>query len=318
MEFIRGRHGITPEQRGCVATIGNFDGVHRGHQAVLAALRAEGERLGLPTTLITFEPHPREFFGIAPPRLTALRDKLCALADCGIDRVLCLPFNRRLAAMAPERFAEDLLVAELGVRHLMVGDDFRFGRERRGDFDLLARTGRAHGFQVERMPTVTDGGERISSSRVRAALRAGDLDAVTRLLGRPYGVSARVARGDALGRTLGWPTANLRFRGQAPLTGIYTVDVRGVPGHANWPGVASVGTRPTVDGTDARLEIHLLDYDGDLYGRHLSAVFLDKLREEERFDSLDALTAQIGRDVERARRRFADRQSATGWNGTRP
>lgn len=306
MEFIRGQHNLRTRHRGCVATIGNFDGVHRGHQAVLADLRHEGDRHGLAVTAITFEPYPREYFGggSSESRLTRLRDKLPHLRAAGADRVLCLPFARALASRTAEAFIDGLLVRDLGVRVVIVGDDFRFGRHRRGDFDLLRAHGEAEGFDVIRMRTVADGGERISSTRIRTALRGGDLATAERLLGRPYTVSGRVARGDALGRELGWPTANLRFpRHRPPLDGIFTVRVDGA-GLAGWPGVASLGTRPTVAGEDYRVEIHLLDFRGDLYGRHLTVRFIERLRAETRFDSLATLREQIARDVDAARVRL--------------
>ncbi len=307
MEFIRGRHNLRSQHRGCVATIGNFDGVHRGHQAVLGDLRAAADRLGLPATLVTFEPYPREFFTPeqAPSRLTRLREKLPLLAAAKVDRVLCLAFNARLAAMPAEQFVRDLLIAELGVRFLIVGDDFRFGRARAGDYALLADQGARHGFEVERMRTVNDAGARISSTRIREALLGGDLALAERLLGRPYAVTGRVAYGDALGRELGWPTANLPFRRRRPpLHGIFTVRVDGA-GLEAWPGVASAGTRPTVNGADYRVEVYLLDFSSALYGQRLSVRFIERLRGEERFDSLPALREQIGRDVDEARARLA-------------
>jgi len=306
MELIRGGHNLRDRHVGCAASIGNFDGVHRGHQAVLAELLAASKRLGCPAVVVTFEPHPREFFApeSAPARLTRMRDKLCAIADLGIERVVCLPFGRRLARMEPEGFIGDLLLRRLGVRFLMVGDDFRFGRQRRGDFAMLCRAAREHGFELARMPTVTESGERISSTLVRIALGNGDMAGAARLIGRPYRISGRVARGDAVGRQLGWRTANIRFNRQKPaVRGIFTVRVTGA-GEDVLPGVASVGTRPTVGGRDTLLEVHLFDFDGDLYGRHISVEFVEKLREEERFDTLPALREQIARDVEEARRRL--------------
>jgi len=302
MELVRGGHNIRPGHRPCVATIGNFDGVHRGHQAVLAALREAAGRYRLPATVITFEPHPREYFApdSAPGRITRLRDKLQLLEAAGAERVICLAFGRRLASQSAEAFIDELLVDALGVRYLMVGDDFRFGQGRRGDFGMLAAAAEAHGYELERMPTVGEGGERVSSTRVRAALADGDLAAAERLLGRRYRVSGRVARGEALGRELGWPTANLRFgRRPPPMRGIYTVTVHGLG--APRPGVASLGTRPTVNGRETLLETHLLDFAGDLYGRHIAVEFLAHQRDEARFDDLDALREQIARDAEVAR-----------------
>ncbi|PWG65150.1 bifunctional riboflavin kinase/FAD synthetase [Sediminicurvatus halobius] len=302
MEFVRGSHNLRPRHRPCVATIGNFDGVHRGHQAVLSALGEAAARHRLPATVITFEPHPREFFAPerAPGRLTRLRDKLRLLARAGAERVLCLRFDQRLAAQPAEAFIRELLVEALGVRYLMVGDDFRFGRGRQGDFNLLAQAAGELGYELERMPTVRDEGGRVSSTRVREALAAGDLGTAASLLGRRYQVSGRVARGEALGRELGWPTANLRFGGRPPpMRGIYTVAVHGLG--APRPGVASLGVRPTVNGRETLLETHLFDFSGDLYGRHLVVEFLAHQREELRFDDLEALRTQIARDAEQAR-----------------
>lgn len=305
MELIRGWHNLRPQHRGCVVTIGNFDGVHRGHQAVLERLRLAAAEHRLPATLISFEPHPLEFLRpqLAPPRLTGLRDKLMALRQQGIERVLCLRFGHRLAQMPAETFVRELLLDALGVRFLLVGDDFRFGCDRRGDFDMLQAAGKVADFAVERMPTVVVDGARASSTRIRQALAENDLAAAARLLGRPYSICGRVRRGDAIGRTLGFPTANIAFpRARPPLAGIFVVNVRGLG--APRPGVASLGTRPTVNGKRLLLEVHLLDYQGDLYGRHLEVEFLHWLRGEERFDSLEAMQAQIARDAEAARAFF--------------
>lgn len=300
--LVRGAHNLRPRHRPCVATIGNFDGVHRGHRAVLAALGEAAARYQLPATVITFEPHPREYFAPerAPGRLTRLRDKLRLLAAAGAERVLCLRFDARLAQQSAENFIAQLLVEALGVRYLMVGDDFRFGRGRRGDFSLLAAAAREYGYELARMPTVNHGGERVSSTRVREALAAGALDTAAELLGGRYRVTGRVARGEALGRELGWPTANLRFgRWPPPMRGIYTVAVHGLG--APRPAVASLGTRPTVHGRETLLETHLLDFQGDLYGRHIGVEFLAHQRDETRFDDLEALREQIARDADVAR-----------------
>lgn len=306
MELIRGSHNLRAQHRGCVATIGNFDGVHRGHHAVIERVRERAGALELPAMVITFEPHPLEYFAPehAHRRISGLRDKVDALAACGVDRVLCLRFGRQLADMPAESFVDSLLAERLGVRFLMVGDDFRFGRGRRGDFTLLQRAGERHGFKVARMPTVVADGERVSSTRVRAALAAGELDVAEALLGRPYAISGRVARGDAIGRELGWRTANLRFRRTPPpVHGIFAVTVEGLGGERQ--GVASVGTRPTINGRATLLETHLFDFDEDIYGAHIRVTFRAFLRGEERFDSMDALRAQIGRDADAARQWFA-------------
>ncbi len=303
MELIRGTVNLRPAHRGCVATIGNFDGVHRGHQAVLDELLRQARALGVPATVITFEPQPLEYFrpDEAPPRLTRLRGKLHAFARIGVDRVLCLPFGRRLAATGAEAFVADILVAGLGTRHLIVGDDFRFGAGGRGDFALLERLGAAQGFAVGAMPTYLDGGERVSSTRIRAALEADDLLEAERLLGRPYAIFGAVRHGDKRGRTIGFPTANIdTWHKVVPVRGVYAVQVAGV-GDGLWPGVANIGQRPTFGHNDARLEVHLFDFDRDIYRRQLRVDFRAKLRDERRFDSVDALKAQIAADCVRAR-----------------
>ena len=317
MELIRGLHNLRPRHRGCVATIGNFDGVHLGHQAVLGQLAEKAEQLGLPTTVVTFEPHPQEWFfpDRAPPRLTRLREKLTALRRYSVDRVLVLRFDARLAAMEAAAFVERILVDGLGARHVVVGDDFRFGRNRAGDFAFLRAMGARHGFDVVAMHSFRIDGARVSSTRIREALAAGDMDTAEKLLGRPYRMCGRVAHGDRRGRDIGFPTANLHLHRRAsPVLGVFAVEVFGVPGEPV-PGVANVGVRPTVDGTRALLEVHLLDFEGDLYGRYVQVDFLHKLRDERRFASFEALRAQIRRDVEAARAWFAAREQAEGARG---
>lgn len=301
MELIRGSHNIRLRHRRCVATIGNYDGVHLGHQKVIESLRMQAG--SLPVTVITFEPTPQEVFAPdkAPARLTRLREKAHALAGCGVDRLLVLRFDRKLAAMEPETFIDRLLVDGLGVERLVVGDDFRFGHRRRGDFSMLAAAGRRHGFTVATMPTFEVEGERVSSTRVRRALRDGDLALAQRLLGRAYRMMGRVVQGRRLGRQIGFPTANIRLqRTKSPLHGIFAVRVHGLDGGAQ-RAVASVGTRPTVDGRDWLLEVHLLDGDRDLYGRHLSVEFVRHLRPEKRFESVAEMAEQIARDADAAR-----------------
>ena len=309
MELIRGSHNLRARHRVCAATIGNFDGVHRGHSAVLQRLQAAAGERAMPAVVVTFEPHPREYFAAdeaAPARITGLRDKLLALAQAGVERVLCLRFGSRLAVMEAEDFVRDVLVARLGVRFLLVGDDFRFGRGRRGDYALLERSAAKHGFELARMPTVALDSGRVSSTAVREALEGGDLDLAAHLLGRTYRISGRVARGDRLGRRLGWPTANIPMhRRRPPIEGIFTVRVRGLGGAHS--AVASVGDRPSIDGRQVVLEVHLLDFRGDLYGQHIEVEFLRRLRGQIRFGSLDALSEQIARDVEAARAYFRQR-----------
>lgn len=303
VELIRGRHNLHPRHRGCALTIGNFDGVHLGHQAVIGQLRARAAEHGQPACVITFEPHPREFFDPegAPARLSRLRDKLDALAGLDVDRVLLLRFDAALAALEPRAFVDQLLVAGLGARHVVVGDDFRFGRARRGDYATLAAAGEAAGFGVEAAATRVLDGERVSSTRVRQALATGDLDNATRLLGGPYTIRGRVIRGEALGRTLGYPTANIALdRYRLALTGIFAVVAWDASGR-RLPGVANLGWRPTVGGTRPLLEVHALDFDGDLYGTHLRVQLLARLRAEQRFDSLAAMTERMHDDARRAR-----------------
>jgi len=306
MELIRGLHNLRPEHRGCAVTIGNFDGVHLGHQAVLRRLKEGARALRVPAVVMLFEPQPLEHFRpeAAPARLMRLREKLTALREQGVDRVLCVRFDARFAGLSAEAFMERVLRDRLGARLVLVGEDFRFGAGRRGDIELLRAAGPALGFAVETAPTFALDGERVSSTRVRAALAAGELETAARLLGRPYRICGRVAHGDKLGRTLGVPTANIRlFRRRAPLHGIFVVELEGMEPRA-LPGVASVGTRPTVDGTTLLLEVHLLDFDRDIYGAQVAVEFRRRLRDERRFESLEALRAQMRRDIEQARDYF--------------
>ena len=288
-------------------TIGNFDGVHRGHRAMLKRLVEKTRELKLPCSVLTFEPHPREFFqpAAAPARLSRLREKLELIAEAGIERTHVLRFGAQLAALAADRFVDEVLVRGLGVRWLLVGRDFRFGAKRGGDFALLERAAAKQGFGVEAMGDVAEAGQRISSSSVRAALAAGDLEGAARLLGRDYAMSGRVAHGERLGRTLGFPTANIVLRRRPPLAGIFVVEVELEETRAVLHGVASVGRRPTVkENASPLLEVHLFDWKGDLYGRHLRVKFLRKLRDEKKYDGLDALRTAITRDAEQARDYF--------------
>lgn len=310
MELIRGQHHLRPHHRGCVATIGNFDVVHLGHQAIIAQLTEQAVRLRLPRVVITFEPQPQEFFAgpTAPPaRLMRLREKLLALDGLGIERVLCLTFDHALAALPAERFIDDLLIRHLGIRYLVVGDDFRFGHRRAGDFAMLVAAGQRHGFEVANTHSYILDGERISSTRIRQTLSRGDLELATRLLGRPYDMCGRVAYGDQVGRTIGFPTANIHLhRRVTPVYGVYAVAMSGA-GLRPWPGIANVGRRPTVQGNRERLEVHLLDFQGDLYGQHVKVDFLHYLRPEQRFESMAALQAQIQQDERTARTYFSAR-----------
>lgn len=303
MQLVRGLHNLLPLSQGCVATIGNFDGVHRGHQAILARLRERAIELGVPSCVVIFEPQPREFFGpdTAPARLTRLREKLELLAGQGVDLVLCLAFNRRLRELSAAEFVRQVLVDGLGVKHLEVGDDFRFGCDRSGDFAFLVQAGEQQGFSVEAALTVELDADRVSSTRVRQALQAGELELAERLLGRPFALTGRVLHGQKLARQLGTPTANVQLkRRQPPLRGVFLVSAL-VDGR-RYRGVANIGQRPTVAG-DGRphLEVHLLDFAGDLYGRRLTVIFHHKLRDEQRFASLEALKVAIDADVAAAR-----------------
>ncbi|MGH8800095.1 MAG: bifunctional riboflavin kinase/FAD synthetase [Casimicrobiaceae bacterium] len=305
MQVFRGLPDVAARRRPIALTIGNFDGVHRGHQAMLARLTEAAEDLALPSAVLTFDPHPREFFapGSAPPRLSTLRSKLEQFAAYGVGVVHIARFNAALAALPAASFIDDVLVRRLGTRWVLVGDDFRFGRGREGDLALLRRA--AATFSVEAMTTVVADGERASSSAVRAALAAGELDHAARLLGRVYAIAGRVAHGDKLGRSLGFPTANIVLRHSPPLTGIFAVRVHGL-GAVPRAGVASLGVRPTVkEGAKPLLEVFIFDFDDAVYGRRVTVEFLRKLRDEERYPDLDALTRQMRADVAQAREYFA-------------
>ena len=313
MEIIRGLHNLRARHRGCVATIGNFDGVHLGHQAVLGQLAERGAELGLPAAVITFEPQPREFFGRGemPARLTRFREKLQVLRCFSVEWVVCLRFNRALADMPAADFVRRLLVEGLAVRYLVVGDDFRFGKGRQGNFAMLHAAGLKHGFQVASMHTFNVDGVRVSSTRIREALTKDDLAAAAKLLGRPYRMCGRVVHGDERGRAIGFPTANVHLhRKNSPVSGVYAVEVFGLEKEP-LRGVANVGTRPTVGGTESRLEVHLLDFDEDIYGRYVRVDFLHKLRPEHRFESLEELVAQIRKDEAAARDFHAARRGIT-------
>ncbi len=323
MKVFRGFHhpGIAPA---CALTIGNFDGVHRGHQAMLALLRGEAAQRGVPSCALTFEPHPRDYFAgvrhnaaLAPARIATLRDKLADLQRCGVDQVIVLPFDARLAALSPQAFIDDVLVRGLGARYVLVGDDFRFGAQRAGDYALLDAAGTAKGFDVARMNSYEVHGLRVSSSAVRAALAEGRMDDAARLLGHPYHISGHVLHGRKLGRELGFKTINQRFTHWKPAaSGIFAVLVHGLDGQA-LRGVANLGVRPSLDPSDVNggrvlLETHCLDWPTQLgheggYGKIVRVELLHKLHDELKYDSLDALTAGIARDCDAARAWFAGR-----------
>jgi riboflavin kinase/FMN adenylyltransferase len=310
MELIRGLHNIRERHKGCVATIGAFDGVHRGHQAVLNQLKEKGRELGLPTLVITLEPLPREYFApkVSPARLMSFREKFLALKEQGIDRVLRVRFDAELSQVSAESFIEDIFHDKLAIKYMVVGDDLRFGHERRGDFDLLTRMGKDLGFGVSDTETLEITDERASSTRIRKVLEAANFSLAERLLGRPYAISGKVVYGKQLGRTLGVPTANLKLqRLKAALSGVYTVkaDIAGFNKPVN--GVANVGTRPTIDDSiHAILEVHLLDFNADIYGKTMQVTFIEKLRDEKKFSSLEALKAAIHQDIETAKTYFAN------------
>ncbi|CDH21606.1 bifunctional: flavokinase; FAD synthetase [Xenorhabdus bovienii str. kraussei Quebec] len=312
MELIRGVHNIRARHHGCVLTIGNFDGVHRGHQALLKHLKQEGLRSGLPTMVMIFEPQPLEVFAVdkAPARLTRLRDKIRYLSQYGVDYLLCVKFDRNFADNSPEAFVSRLLVEKLGVKFLAIGDDFRFGKNRLGDFHYLQQAGKQYGFDVASTDSFCDSGLRISSTAIRQALQDDDLALAETLLGHPYSISGRVVHGNRLGRTIGFPTANLPLkRLVAPVKGVYAVEVYGL-GDKPLPGVANIGNRPTVSGLGQQLEVHLIDTQMDLYGRHIDVVLRKKLRDEQRFASLDALKQQIANDVVAARNYLLQRSES--------
>ena len=304
MELIRGRHNLRPHHRGCAVTIGAFDGVHLGHQSVLTHLLQQAVSLEVPTTVVTFEPLPREYLRPleAPPRITTLRDKWPLLAECGVDRVLCLPFNESLRQLSAREFVEEVFVSGLGVRYLAFGDDFRFGNRREGDLDYVRALADEFGYAVAPTPTLELGGDRVSSTRIRAALAEADFELAAQLLGRPFELAGRVLHGQKLGRQLDAPTANIALhRIRSPLQGVYAVRVCG-GGLEEAPGVANVGVKPTIgESLEATLEVHVLEGSPDLYGERLTVRFRHKLRDEQKFPSLDALKAGIAADKANAR-----------------
>lgn len=306
MKVIRGFHNLRHWSQPCVATIGNFDGLHLGHRHVLQRLQEVAKQLDLPLTVISFEPQPLEFFAPdqAPLRISRIREKMVFMRRYGVEQFCCLRFDREFASLDADAFIQKVLVDGLRIKHLIIGDDFRFGKGRCGDFACLQRAGAQHGFGVESMPTWAIDAERVSSTRVRAALAGGDMVLAERLLGRPYELIGRVTHGKKLGRKLGFPTINLHL-GHKPMaaSGIFAVRVLGIDNRA-LDGVASIGTRPTVDGQDHNLEVFILDFDQQIYGRRVCVQLLHKIRDELRFDSLDTLTQQMHADVAAAREFF--------------
>jgi len=303
MELVRGLHNMKPGHRGCVLTVGNYDGVHLGHQQMIGALQRRAAELNFPGTVLVFEPSSKEFIDPqgAPPRLTRWREKYQALAALGVERLVTLRFDARIRAMSPQAFVDELIVGALGARHVVVGDDFRYGCQAAGTIETLIASGRQAGFTVEQIPPYQIEGVRVSSTMVRERLERGDFAGAARLLGRGYSMRGRVVRGEQLGRKLGFPTANLRMhRRKPPLRGIAAVRAHGIAARA-LPGVASLGTRPTVGGVETLLEVNLFDFSGDLYGRAIEVEFVAKLRDEAKFESLDAMRAQMQRDAAQAR-----------------
>lgn len=305
MQFFRALHNIQPFEQGCVLTIGNFDGVHLGHQRVLDKLKMTAQTLGLPAVVMVFEPQPKEWFDAdtAPARLSTLAEKTQLLQAQGIDALACMAFNDRFRGLSAEQFVKQVLVDGLNVKAIIIGDDFRFGCDRRGDFAYLQKSGEEFGFEVEDTKTVEQEGERVSSTLIRQALENADLAQAKTLLGREFSISGRVAHGQKLARTFGVPTANVLLkRNQTPLVGVFAVEVFTSAGNFN--GVANIGMRPTIGGTKPILEPHLFDFAGDLYGQRIEVVFKHKIRDEKRFNGLDELKAAILNDIQLAKAYF--------------
>ena len=324
MDIIRGLHNLTPLADGCIATIGNFDGVHRGHQHILSQLKERARDYALPSVVITFEPQPREFFipQSSPARLTRFRDKAEVIADCGIDKLLVIHFNQSFSQLSADDFVQQILVDKLGVRYLQVGDDFQFGKGRTGNFESLLNSGRQLGFEVESTPTFSLHGQRVSSTRIREALESGNMELTRELLQRPYWMSGHIQHGDKRGRTIGFPTANVPLHRETPaVSGVFAVrlwgkelgvcknvldsDHQANAGKQGINGIANIGYRPTVDGKKGLLEVHLFDFDGDLYGKLVHVDFMHKIRDEMKFDSFEILKQQILKDVVEAKDYFA-------------
>ena len=302
MKLIRGLYNLKRPLPACAATIGNFDGVHRGHQLVISQLKRVAAAAELPTVVIIFEPQPIEYFAPdrAPKRLARFREKIAYLKGQKIDYLLCLHFNRELADQSAEDFVQRILLDKLNVRHLVIGDDFHFGKNRQGNFLFLQRNAARFGFAVDETETLMIDGERVSSTRIRHCIEQGDFDKAAELLGRPYSLSGRVAHGRKLGRELGYPTINIKMGDKTLIVkGIFAVRVKGID-NRELEGVASIGTRPTVNGVDTILEVFILDFDRDVYGCSVEVEFLHKIRDEKKFDSLEELSVNIGRDTEQA------------------
>ncbi|NQY62378.1 MAG: bifunctional riboflavin kinase/FAD synthetase [Alteromonadaceae bacterium] len=306
MQLVRGIHNIKPADYGCVLTIGNFDGVHLGHRQVIAALVAKAKALNCVAAVLVFEPQPQELFSPekAPARLCRLRDKYNLLESLGVERLICVNFNHKFASQSAEQFIEHLLVKSLGIKHLIVGDDFHFGKNRIGNFNMLCHEGKKFGFDVTDTASYKVSDCRISSTEIRYALEQDNLADAEQMLGRPYSIMGRVFHGDKRGRELGFPTANVLLKRRlSPVSGVYAVRVNLLKGKTSetFYGVANIGARPTVAGIRQQLEVHIFDFDADLYGQTIEVVMLKKLRAEMKFDSLSSLTQQISKDSEQAR-----------------
>ena len=307
MEVIRGLLNLREHHRGSVVTIGNFDGVHTGHQAILAKVKEKANELGVPAMLICFEPQPQEYFDVynAPARLTRFREKVELLAEHGIDYVLCVKFDEKARSMTAARFIS-VLVEDIGLSALYVGDDFKFGFDRSGDFSHLAAAAAEHGFPITDLYTMVFGSTRISSTRIRECLADGDFELAEKLLGHPYSITGKVVYGRQVGRTLGSPTVNIQLhRYVAPIAGVFAVTI--VIGHETFEGVANVGVRPTFDEDMPRpiLEVHIFDFDRDIYGSTVMVTFRQKIREEKKFDGIDALKTAIHADIKQAKHFFS-------------
>ncbi|MGP1954784.1 MAG: bifunctional riboflavin kinase/FAD synthetase [Arsenophonus sp. NC-QC1-MAG3] len=307
MKLVRGIHNINTYHHGCVLTIGNFDSVHRGHHTLLKYLKQESQRLGgAPTMVMIFEPQPLEFFlgANAPARLTRLCDKVKYFIEYDVDYLLCIKFNSIFASLIPETFVSQLLVRKLRVKFLVIGDDFHFGKNRQGDFKYLCKAGEEYGFEVANTKSFCNAGQRVSSTAIRKALLSDDLILAENLMGHPYRLSGRVVHGRQIGGAIGFPTANILFKCLViPLKGVYVVEVYGLADHP-LQAVANIGTRPTVNGVDQQIEVHLIDVHIDIYGCHIDIVLRKKLRNEKQFASIDELRQQIGKDVMAARQFF--------------
>ncbi|MGP1957856.1 MAG: bifunctional riboflavin kinase/FAD synthetase [Arsenophonus sp.] len=306
MKFVRGIHNIRAPHQGSVLTIGNFDSIHRGHQTLLKYLKKHAKHLKLPTMVMIFEPQPLEFFlGInAPARLTRLRDKVKYFIEYDIDYLLCIKFNLIFASLTPQSFVSQLLVKKLSIKFLAIGDDFRFGNDRKGDFKYLCKAAKQYGFEVVNIDSICNIGHRVSSTAIRQALLSDNLPLAENLMGHPYRISGRVVRGNQIGSSICFPTANIAFKClNMPVKGVYIVEVYGLADHS-LPAVANIGTCPTVNKVYRQIEVHLIDLQIDIYGRHIDIILRKKLRNEQRFDSIDKLKHQIYKDIINAKKFF--------------